>query len=161
MSDLITINISDMKVSPSPAAFVTYALGSCIGICLYDTVTRTGGLGHILLPYFPSDNPNEQLHRYADTCLPDMVRQMERLGAIRSCMVAKIAGGAKMFEVADDCAFGNIGARNVAAVKETLQKLQIRVIAEDTGLNYGRTVYFYTETGEMVVKSFAQGTKVF
>lgn len=159
MSDLITINISDMKVSFSPAAFVTYALGSCIGICLYDTITKVGGLGHIMLPYFPSDNPNEKLHRYADTCLPDMVAQMERLGAMRGCIVAKIAGGAKMFNVADDCAFGNIGARNIAAVKETLQKLQIRVIAEDTGLNYGRTVYFYTETGEMVVKSFAQGTK--
>jgi chemotaxis protein CheD len=66
-----------------------------------------------------------------------------------------------MFNVADDCGFGNIGARNVAAVKETLQKLKVRIIAEDTGLNYGRTVYFYAEDGRMVVKSCTMGVKTF
>jgi chemotaxis protein CheD len=75
--------------------------------------------------------------------------------------VAKIAGGAKMFNVADDSGFGNIGKRNVEAVKETLSKFQVRILAEDTGLNYGRTVYFYTEDGSMVVKSFAKGTKTY
>ena len=161
MNDFITIGISDMRISPSPAAFVTYALGSCVGICLYDSVRRIGGLSHIMLPYFPADNPNEKLHRYADTCLPEMVGAMERMGCDPSHITAKIAGGAKMFQVADDCAFGNIGARNVAAVKETLQKLKVRIIAEDTGLNYGRTVYFYTENGVMVVKSCIMGTKTF
>ncbi|MCI1955001.1 MAG: chemotaxis protein CheD [Oscillospiraceae bacterium] len=161
MSELITIGISDMKVSVNPASFVTYALGSCVGICLYDACLKVGGLAHIMLPYFPKDNPNEQIHRYADTCLPRMIRAMEDLGCIRGRITAKIAGGAKMFDVADDSAFGSIGARNIAAVKETLNQLQVRIIAEDTGLNYGRTVYFYTENGEMVVKSFAQGTRSF
>ena len=66
-----------------------------------------------------------------------------------------------MFNVADDSGFGNIGKRNVEAVKETLSKFQVRILAEDTGLNYGRTVYFYTENGSMVVKSFAKGTKTY
>lgn len=161
MSETYTIGISDMKVSVSPASFVTYALGSCVGICLYDSIRKVGGLGHIMLPYYPKDNPNEQIHRYADTCLPRMIQSMEQLGCLRGRITAKIAGGAKMFNVADDSAFGNIGARNIAAVKETLNKLQVRIIAEDTGLNYGRTVYFYTENGAMIVKSFSQGTKSF
>jgi chemotaxis protein CheD len=159
MSNLITIGIAEMKISESPASFVTYALGSCVGICLYDSVRKAGGLGHILLPHFPKDSSNEQLHRYADTCLPEMVKAMERMGCMRSRITAKIAGGAKMFSVANDCGFGNIGARNIAAVKEALQKLQVRIVAEDTGLNYGRTVYFYTESGQMVIKSCTMGTK--
>jgi chemotaxis protein CheD len=159
MNELITIGIAEMQVSEAPAAFVTYALGSCVGICLYDPVRKVGGLGHILLPTFPKENPNDRIYRYADTCLPEMVKEMERSGCLRSRMTAKIAGGAKMFHVADDSGFGNIGMRNVAAVRDVLQKLQVRIVAEDTGLNYGRTVYFYTEDGTMVVKSCAKGTK--
>ena len=161
MNSLITIGIAEMQVSQPPSAFVTYALGSCVGICLYDSVCKVGALGHILLPNFPTGNPNEKLHRYADTCIPDMVKAMERMGCLRSRITAKIAGGAKMFNVADDSGFGNIGARNVEAVKAALQKLQVRIIAQDTGLNYGRTVYFYTESGEMVVKSCTMGTKTY
>lgn len=161
MSELVTVNISDAKTARVPAALVTYALGSCIGICLYDSVLKIGGLAHIMLPYFPASNPNEQIHRYADTCIPNLVKEMERLGCSRSRMVAKIAGGAKMFNVAGDSAFGSIGQRNITAVKETLGKLFIRIVAEDTGLNYGRTLYFYPEDGKMVIKSFSQGNKTF
>ncbi len=161
MSGLITVNISDMKVSESPAVFVTYALGSCVGVCLYDSALKIGGMGHILLPHFPEGSRPGRINRYADTCLPAMVSEMERRGCLRSRMVAKIAGGAKMFEMADGSGLGDIGARNTEAVKSALQKLKVRITAEDTGLNYGRTVYFYTEDGRMVVKSFARGEKVY
>lgn len=161
MSELVTVGISDLKIAGAPGGLVTYALGSCIGICLYDSVLKVGGLAHIMLPYRPRNGTEEQAFRYADSCLPLMVRNMEKLGCARSRLQAKIAGGAKMFDIADDTAFGNIGARNIAAVKETLSALQIRILAEDTGLNYGRTVYFYTETGMMVVKSFAKGVHSF
>ena len=161
MSNLITIGIAEMQVAESPSSFVTYALGSCVGICLYDPVRKIGALGHILLPTFPQGNQTEKVHRYADTCIPDMVRAMEKLGCLRSRITAKIAGGAKMFHIADDSGFGNIGARNVDAVKTALQNLQVRIVAQDTGLNYGRTVYFYTEDGTMVVKSCTMGSKSF
>ncbi|QAT50670.1 chemotaxis protein CheD [Caproiciproducens sp. NJN-50] len=159
MSELITVGISDVKITQNPGALVTYALGSCIGICLYDAALKIGGLAHIMLPCRPENNAGDQINRYADSCLPVMVGDMEAMGCLRARMQAKIAGGAKMFEVADDSAFGSIGARNIAAVKKTLADLGIRIQAEDTGLNYGRTVYFYTDTGMVVVKSFAKGEK--
>lgn len=161
MSEIVTVGISDIKIAGSPGALVTYALGSCIGICLYDAALKIGGLAHIMLPYLPANGSNRQSLRYADSCLPVMVRRMEEKGCLRSRLQAKIAGGAKMFSVADDSAFGNIGARNISAVKETLGVLNIRILAEDTGLDYGRTVYFYTETGMMVVKSFVKGVRAF
>ena len=161
MSELIVVNISDVKVAPNPSTFVTYALGSCVGICLYDTFTKSAGLAHIMLPTHPEKNPSSQIFRYADTCLPESVKLLEKLGCLRTRMTAKIAGGAKMFKVAGDSAFGNIGQRNIAAVKKTLADLHIKIIAEDTGADYGRTVYFNSETGKMTVKSFSKGIKIF
>lgn len=161
MSEMVTIGISDMKVVNGGGSLVTYALGSCVGICLYDPVKKVGGLGHIMLPNFPQNNPKENRHRFADTCIPAMLEQIEKMGGSKIRLVAKIAGGAKMFEVSGDSTFGNIGERNIAAVKSTLSSLHIPIRAEDTGLNYGRTVYFYTENGTMVVKSFANGVKTY
>lgn len=162
MSNVVTIGISDMQIVRSDDSLVTYALGSCVGICLYDPIMKIGGLGHIMLPTFPQNNPKENnIHRFADTCVPEMIQQMEKMGCNRRRIVAKIAGGAKMFEVAGDSSFGNIGQRNIVAVKESLSKFQIRLCAEDTGLNYGRTVYFYAEDGKMVVKSFSNGVKTY
>lgn len=161
MSNMVTIGISDMKVVNGGDSLVTYALGSCVGICLYDPLVKVGGLGHIMLPSFPQNNPAENRNRFADTCIPDMLEQMAKMGALRQRVIAKIAGGAKMFEVSGDSSFGNIGARNVIAVKGALLRFHIPIRAEDTGLNYGRTVYFYTENGSMLVKSFANGVKTY
>ncbi len=82
---------------------------------------------------------------------------MTSMGANPSRLKAKIAGGAQMFACVNNKELGNIGARNVIAVKETLAKLRIPIIAEDTGKDYGRTLYFYAETGLMKVKSAKQG----
>ena len=161
MSNVVTIGISDMKIVRSDDSLVTYALGSCVGICLYDQVLKIGGLGHIMLPTFPKNNQKENKHRFADTCIPEMIQQMEKMGCNRRRIVAKIAGGAKMFEVSGDSSLGNIGQRNILAVKESLNSFRIRICAEDTGLNYGRTVYFFAEDGRMVVKSFSNGTKTY
>jgi len=161
MSNVLTIGISDMKIVKSTDSLVTYALGSCVGICLYDPILKVAGLGHIMLPNFPETNPKENKYRFADTCVPEMITQMEQMGCSRRRITAKIAGGAKMFDVAGDSTFGSIGARNVVAVKSSLQNYQIRIYAEDTGLNYGRTVYFYAEDGKMVVKSFSYGIKTY
>lgn len=161
MSNMITIGISDMKVVKGGEQLVTYALGSCVGICLFDPLRKVGGLGHIMLPKYPVANPKENKYRFADSCIKEMLRDMERLGASRPQLVAKIAGGAKMFEVSGDSAFGNIGQRNVMAVKAMLAYEKIPIKAQDTGLNYGRTLYFSTEDGVMTVKSFANGVKVY
>lgn len=161
MSNMITIGISDMKVVKGGEQLVTYALGSCVGICLYDPLRKVGGLGHIMLPKYPTANPKENKYRFADTCINEMLREMERLGACRAQMTAKIAGGAKMFEVSGDSAFGNIGQRNVMAVRSMLAFAKIPIKAQDTGLNYGRTLYFTTDDGVMTIKSFANGVKVY
>ena len=88
-----------------------------------------------------------------------LVHEMVKLGASRSRIKAKIDGGAVMFAAASDRF--NIGERNIQAVKAALRKEGIPIIAEDTGLNYGRTVFFYPATGIMEVRAAAMGNKQF
>ncbi|ATW24307.1 chemotaxis protein CheD [Candidatus Formimonas warabiya] len=159
MSNPIIVGISDLNVTLSPGVLVSYALGSCVGICLYDSTTRIAGLSHIMLPSITGFKKDANIMKFADTATVELVRRMENLGAKRSRMVAKIAGGAQMFSQQGISDAAQIGNRNISATKEVLRSLNIKLVAEDTGLNYGRTVEFFAETGLLRVKSISYGTK--
>jgi chemotaxis protein CheD len=96
--------------------------------------------------------------KFADTAIPDMLAKMLSMGAVKARIKAKIAGGAQMFATSQEKF--NIGDRNVVSVKETLKILGIPIIAQDTGLNYGRTVFFYTGEGKVEVKSSTKGVRM-
>ena len=154
---MITVGISDLNVARSPEVLVTYALGSCVGICLYDRLTRVAGLSHIMLPSSTLSRDKAQPARYADTAIPLLIQRMVAAGASKSRLQAKIAGGAKMFATVSNNSLANIGQRNVAAVKEALRSYGIPIIADDTGKDYGRTLYFSAEDGSMRIKSAKHG----
>lgn len=147
---MITIGIGELNVCKEPEALVTYALGSCVGVCLYDSATKVAGLAHVMLPKATN---NSTSNKYADVAVVNLVKEMEKKGASKLRLTAKIAGGAKMFESMTNTDIGNIGDRNVEAVKAMLKSLNIRIIASDTGANYGRTVYFYPEDGRLEIKT--------
>ncbi|MDR2771466.1 MAG: chemotaxis protein CheD [Clostridiales Family XIII bacterium] len=157
MSELKKVGISDYAVSRAPDVIVTYALGSCVGICLYDNAKKIGGLSHIMLPD-SSMAPRGETNRmkFADTAIVDIARDLRNMGAGR--LTAKIAGGAQMFATPAMGAMGNIGERNAKAVKAALAALRIPIIAEDTGRDYGRTVFFDLATGIMKVQSIGKST---
>ena len=162
MSDLLVVGISDYKLARNPNVIVTYALGSCVGICLYDKQLKIGGLSHIMLPESSMFSKNDiNRMKFADTAIVDLVRDLVKFGADRRRLTAKIAGGAQMFEVQQGSLVGTIGDRNISSVKSTLQSLKIPIIAEDTGLNYGRTVYFDLDTGIMKVQSLSRSIREF
>ncbi|MDR3294349.1 MAG: chemotaxis protein CheD [Clostridiales Family XIII bacterium] len=155
MSDLIKVGISDYAKSRAPEIIVTYALGSCVGICLYDNAKKMGGLSHIMLPESSLAAKTETNRmKFADTAIVDLARDLAKVGAGR--LTAKIAGGAQMFATPAMGAMGDIGGRNVKAVKAALAALRIPIIAEDTGKNYGRTVFFDLATGIMKVQSIGK-----
>ncbi len=160
MSNVLIVGISDFKLERNPNIIATYALGSCVGICLYDNRVKVGGLSHIMLPE-SSMFCNSEINRmkFADTAVVDLVDALVRIGADRRRLTAKIAGGAKMFEVQPGSPMGTIGDRNILSVKNILYSLRIPIIAEDTGLNYGRTVYFDLETGIMKVQALSRSIR--
>ncbi len=159
MSEKLVVGISDWKICRSPDSLITYALGSCVGICLYDKTTRIAGLSHIMLPDSTAIADGAKTRpKFADTAIVDMLNAMKSQGALQSGMTAKIAGGAVMFQSASSQF--NIGERNVEAVKKVLGQLGIPIIASDTGLNYGRTVTFFAENGSLEVNSASKGKSI-
>lgn len=155
----IKVGMADLNICKSPDMITTLGLGSCIGIALYDPVTKIGGLAHIMLPDSTQMRNNSNIAKFADTGIEELVKRMIAAGANKNRLVAKIAGGAKMFEVSGLSAIGNVGERNAQASREKLKQLGIPLKAEDTGLNYGRTVELYTETGEFRIKSVGKTVK--
>jgi len=159
---MLVVGISDLKIALPPDNLITYALGSCVGICLLDAASHVGGLAHIMLPECRVAPGDSNIAKFADTAIPELIKQMEKRGANRARMKAKIAGGAKMFAVVGgggNSAMWQIGERNVASVKKMLQKFSIPIMAQDVLLDYGRTVQFNPATGIMTVKAINKPTK--
>lgn len=159
MGATIKVGIADLNVCKAPDAITTLGLGSCIGIALYDSTTKVGGLVHIMLPDSTEMKNNSNIAKFADTGIEELVKRVTAAGASRARLVAKIAGGAKMFEVSGLSAVGNIGARNAEASKKKLKQLGIRLVAEDTGLNYGRTVTLDCNNGDYIIKAVGKPIK--
>lgn len=154
MSEIIKVGMADLKTCVSPNGVITLGLGSCVGIAIRDPITKVGGLAHIMLPDSTViSNSHQNIAKFADTGIVELVRQMELLGAKRARMVAKIAGGATMFAFKGNSDVVQVGERNIAASKKKLMELNIPLLAEDTGANYGRTVTFFPETGEFRIKA--------
>lgn len=154
----------------APALFSSVGLGSCVVVTLYDTKRRIGGLAHIMLPgnrrrsMIPlsadsflgesADAENydtlNEVYYYADTAIAALLKEMMNKGASLPDIVAKIAGGAKMF--ADGERYEkSVGGRNVKSIKQLLKKVLIPVVSEDTGGSHGRNVDFYLDSGRVII----------
>ncbi len=153
MGNMIKVGMADLKVCKSPDALTTLGLGSCVGVALYDPVTKVSGLLHCMLPDSTQIRNNSNPAKFADTGIDELIRQMVALGANRNRLVAKIAGGAQMFAMSSGNESLRVGERNALAARNKLKLYNIRLLAEDCGLNYGRTVEFYSETGDYLIKA--------
>ncbi len=160
LDEMIKVGMADLKTCKSPEVLTTLGLGSCVGVAIYDPVSKISGLLHCMLPDSTQFRNNSNTAKYADSGIDELISQMVKLGANRARLVAKIAGGAQMYAMKTNNDPLRVGERNVEAVKKKLSELNIRLLAEDCGLNYGRTVEFYSETGEYVIKSVGKPRKV-
>ena len=161
----VIIGIAQLHVSKAPGRIVTIGLGSCVGVTLYDSVNHIGGMVHIML----SDSTKFAINRmggeilnkgkYADTGIEELLTQMIAAGASKSNIVAKIAGGAQMFEIKEGNDILSIGEKNIEAVKATLAGKGIPIVGEDTGMDYGRTIELNLDDGNLLVRTVTQKEK--
>ena len=151
----IVIGIADMKMTNQGNELITYALGSCCGICLLDPNVRLAAMIHIMLPLNMEAGRTNTM-KYVDTGIRETIKQMEAKGARRARITAKVAGGAKMFAVSGSGALGNIGQRNIESVHKVLKAEGIRLIAEDVGGSVARTLSFDPATGKATIKSYGK-----
>ena len=161
MGNIIKVGMADLNVCKAPDILITVGLGSCIGLTLYDPIMKIGGMVHYMLPDSRIVANNTNIAKFADTGIPELLKQITRIGANKNRLVAKIAGGAQMFgftQMTND--IGSIGDRNALAAKEMLRRFNIRLVAEDTGLNFGRTVELHTDTGDFYIKAVKKPVKI-
>ena len=154
MESKITVGIADMKMAKGGGMLITYALGSCIGICLYDQKIKLAALIHIMLP-LNMEPGRKNTMKYADTGIRETLKMMEAKGASRSRITAKIAGGAKMFEISGGN-LGNIGQRNIESVHMHLKREGIQLLKEDVGGSVARTLLFDPATGQACIRSYGR-----
>ncbi|MDO7788388.1 chemotaxis protein CheD [Desulforamulus aquiferis] len=156
----IQVGIADYKVAVSPKRLITLGLGSCVGVALYDSNSRVGGLLHIMLPDSTQFSNVNKPAKFADLGIPLMIQEIRKLGGNPSRLTAKLAGGAQMFSGLDEKFVLNIGQRNSAMVKQVLAKLSIPVLAQELGGNRGRTMIFDTTNGQVTIRTIGTPLKV-
>lgn len=139
MSEELKVRISDYKIAAYPDTLITIALGSCVGIAIYDPKTKMGGLSHIMLPDSKMFKPPYKVEKFADLAIPQMVSEIRKQTKNHE-LVAKIAGGANMFQFSSQGEGESIGERNTKAVITCLNELKIPLLGQNTGGNIGRTM---------------------
>ena len=151
MAELV-VGISDLKVSGNPAeSMITYALGSCIAVAVYDPAAKVGGLLHFMLPDSTLDaaKAKETPAMFADTGIPLLFKSCYKMGADKKRIVVKVAGGASIL---DESNFFRIGQKNIMAMRKLFWSNNVLIDAEDTGKNFNRTVRLDMSTGKVFVK---------
>lgn len=149
----VVVGVGDCKVTDDPCAeLITYALGSCIAISIWDPVARVAGMLHFMLPDSAVDRTNGGRGapcRYADTGTPLLFRAAYDRGAEKKRLIVRVAGGAAVF---DDGGFFNIGQRNLAAVRKILWKAGVLVHGEEVGGSVSRTVRLSNADGRLLIR---------
>jgi len=154
----VRVGIAESGVVLNPDSIVTLGLGSCVGVTLYDERKRIGGMVHVMLPSTElAKGTNFNRSKFADSAVPDLLNQLVRSGADQRRLVAKLAGGAQMFNLAGETdSLLKIGLRNVEACKKALSLLRIPVLAEDPGGSWGRTVELFSDSGILEVRAIGK-----
>ncbi|WP_047151666.1 chemotaxis protein CheD [Aneurinibacillus tyrosinisolvens] len=157
--NIVKVGMADLNIAKSPDRIRTTGLGSCVGVVLFDSQKKIGGMAHVMLPESSLSKGTLNMAKYADTAIPKLIDDMEKAGANRRKLVAKLAGGAQMFSFSSTSDTMRIGPRNVEACKSALNEARIPILAEDTGGNCGRTIELDSNTGVLNIRTVNQGVK--
>lgn len=168
---LLVVRLSEVKWSDQEdESLITYSLGSCIGLTLFDPVARVGGMAHVFLPRSVNRSQGSRKEnqvedaataaKYADSVVPYLVSKLLELGAKHSRLEAKMAGGAQLMKGVSDSVF-DIGTSNLRVLEKSLKDFGIPIVGKDVGGDYGRTMQLFIRDGRVKVVSARHGTKEF
>ena len=141
-----------MAVTTNPTAcLITYALGSCVGVTLYDPVARVGAMLHFMLPS-SKVNPEKAAGKpemFGDSGVPMLFRAAYEAGARKDRLIVCAAGGA---EVLNDDGHFKVGSRNRTTLRKLFWKNNILLTADDTGGSISRTLQLFMANGTVVTR---------
>lgn len=150
----IAVGLGEISVTRDPSkSLACFGVGSCISLCAYDPISKVAGMAHIVLPESNHDSRESHSTKYADIAIPQLLEEMCKLGAVKSRLVVKLAGGAQMITSAGFSDFLEMGTRNLEMTIRTLSKEGIRPSAADIGGNQGRSIWLSVDSGEVRVRT--------
>jgi chemotaxis protein CheD len=131
-----------------PAEFqISTVLGSCVAVCLWDQVTRRGGMNHIMLPFWNGEGLATP--KYGNIAMEKLLAKVLSMGCRRENLVAKLFGGANVS--GSGLELFMIGDRNITLALQMLEEFRIPVVAKDVGGSVGRKIIMHTGTGVVLV----------
>lgn len=151
----IVIRVADLNTGKAGDVLVTYGLGSCVAIVLYDPVTKIGAMAHIMLPSRSLARRDDIPGKTPQTAVPLLLQQLTAMGANTRRITGRLVGGASLFASLSPPGSIQMGERNVVASREVLNQNGIPLVGEMVGGESGRSVWFHLEDGSVVVRSAA------
>jgi chemotaxis protein CheD len=153
MEEIIKVGMAELKVARAPGKIAALGLGSCVAICVYDPEVKVGGIAHVMLPLSSMATDIQNRAKFADTALPFLLEEMEKIGAKRERLDIKLVGGAEMFthEIKNERL--KIGERNLQVIEDSCQKLGLKISDRCVGSNTGKSVTMDLESGTVQVKT--------
>jgi chemotaxis protein CheD len=153
--DPISLGLGECAISRNPEdVLVAYGLGSCLGISMIDPLTRIAGLIHAVLPGAANGLPSSDStsHKYVDSGIEDLLAAVIKEGANKNRLIVRIVGGANMLVSPGMTNSFDIGTRNMETARKTLQRLNLKITAEEVGGHTGRTVHVYVADSRVTVR---------
>ncbi len=150
--DADPVGMGEYAIAAVTGSLAVRGLGSCIAAVLHDPVAVLGGIAHVMLPSHTLARDQERPAKFADTGIPLLVEELVRLGAQQERIVARLIGGARMFDTGDMSGAVHMGERNVLACRAALDKAGVALGAEDVGGGRGRSILYDVENGTVAVR---------
>ena len=159
-STLIEVQMGKMELAQSPERLITRGLGSCLGITIYDTLKKIGAMVHPMLPDISKSKITSNPSRFVNSGINLALQELEKKGCFRSRLEVKMFGGAHMFSFINADSALNVGQKNIEMAHAIFKELNIKILVEEVGGTFGRTIELDTDSGKVLVKTVSWGEKV-
>ncbi|MDD5079273.1 MAG: chemotaxis protein CheD [Candidatus Omnitrophica bacterium] len=157
--NIIEVQMADMQFGQAPAILITRGLGSCLGITFYDPAQKIGAMAHAMLPDINIAKIKSNLNRFVNSAIAAMLAEFEKRGCPKGRIVAKLFGGAHMFSFISSDSVLNVGQKNIDTALVVLKEHNIKIVGQEVGGTFGRTIELNLETGVVLVKTVSWGEK--
>lgn len=152
-SNILNVGMASSGIMKGDGILVTIGVGASIAVALYDPDVKISGLVHAILPTSHNVKVNSNIYKFVDLSVLKMTKDMILQGAKQERIIAKIVGGAKIFDFEVNESLIQAGQRNIFATQNILKKLNIKIVGEDTGGSFGRAIFFNSKDGVIIIKS--------